>query len=70
MAKTLTIKDAVYDELVKVKGGDESFSDLFERLMKSSSPMDVLGKIRGSVEFRNKGRMLAELYSKRSEVRA
>ena len=30
--KTLTIKDTVYEKLVKVKKGKESFSDLFERL--------------------------------------
>ncbi len=69
MAKTLTIKDVVYQDLLKVKDGDESFSDLFERLMKSMDPIEVLRKIRGSVEFKDKGRMLSELYSKRSEVR-
>ena len=30
--KTLTIKDTVYNKLVKVKKTEESFSDLFERL--------------------------------------
>ena len=32
MVKTLTIKDTVYERLVNIKGKEESFSDLFERL--------------------------------------
>ena len=34
MAKTLTITDRVYNELVEIKGKDESFSVLFDRLAK------------------------------------
>ena len=34
MVKTLTIKDRVYEELTTIKGREESFSDLFERLAK------------------------------------
>jgi len=34
VVKTLTIKDTVYEELVNIKGKEESFSDLFERLAK------------------------------------
>lgn len=70
MVKTITIKETVYNDLVKLKGNDESFSDLFERLVKASNPIDVLVKIRGSVEFKNKRRLFSELYAKRSEVRA
>ena len=45
MVKTLTIKNTVYDELVKIKGREESFSDLFERLAKKekSSILDFAG---------------------------
>ncbi len=69
MSKTITIKEKVYLDLIKVKKDNESFSELFERLIKSASPMDVLTKIRGSVEFKDKRRMLSELRSKRTEVR-
>ena len=34
MVKTLTIKDRGYNELVRIKGRGESFSDLLERLSK------------------------------------
>jgi predicted CopG family antitoxin len=37
MVKTLTIKDKVYDELKVIKGKDESFSDLFERMAAKES---------------------------------
>lgn len=69
MVKTITIKEDVYKELIKVKSDEESFSDLFERLIKSASPRDVLKKIRGSVKFRNKKGMILEVYSRRAEMR-
>jgi predicted CopG family antitoxin len=43
MVKTLTIKNKVYEELVTIKGREESFSDLFERLAKKEK--------RGIMEF-------------------
>ncbi len=70
MVKTITIREEVYKDLMKIKSADESFSVLFERLIKSASPRDVLAKIRGSVEFKNKKKMIAEIYAKRAEVRA
>lgn len=69
MAKTITIKERVYKDLIKVKSTDESFSDLFERLIKSASPRDILTKIRGSVDFKNKKKMISEIYAKRAEWR-
>ena len=33
MVKTITIKDEVYKKLTLQKGKDNSFSDLFERLL-------------------------------------
>lgn len=35
MLKTITIRNAVYDELLMVKKKGESFSELLERLAKS-----------------------------------
>ncbi|MEM3415904.1 MAG: antitoxin VapB family protein [Candidatus Micrarchaeaceae archaeon] len=69
MAKTITIRETVYKNLVKVKKNGESFSELFERLLKMASPVDILTRIKGSVEFKNKRKMLSELYAKRSEMR-
>ena len=53
MVKTITIKDKVYKKLIAHKGKDESFSDLFERLIEENfhSSIDALKKFRGSVEF-------------------
>jgi hypothetical protein len=33
LRKTLTIRDEVYDKLTAVKGKEESFSELFDRLV-------------------------------------
>ncbi len=71
MSKTITIKTQVYKDLVKVKKEEESFSDLFERLIKSATPIDILRKMRGSVTFKpgEKKKMLAEIRAKRAEMR-
>ncbi len=69
MAKTITIREKVYNNLVKAKKNEESFSELFERLLKTVTPIDILTEIRGSAEFKNKRKMLSELYAKRSEMR-
>ncbi|MCL5008561.1 MAG: antitoxin VapB family protein [Candidatus Marsarchaeota archaeon] len=69
MTKTITIRTEVYEKLIRIKKEDESFSELFERLAAMLAPMDALLKLRGSMEFANKDRMLAEILSKRSEVR-
>ncbi len=73
MVKTITIKDDVYNKLVAQKGKDESFSDLFERLVKENlhGGIDALKKLRGSMEFDEgvKDKILADIDVKRSEHR-
>ena len=69
MVKTITIRDEVYGKLITNKGKNESFSELFERLFDSMSPIETLKKIRGKVEFADKEMMISELYSKRAEKR-
>lgn len=69
MVKTITIRTEVYDNLVHTKKKEESFSELLERLLSAVSPIEVLSNLRGSMTFKNKKRMLAEIYSKRSERR-
>jgi len=69
MVKTITIRDEVYRKLLTVKRKDESFSELFERLAEKMDSREILEKLRGSVEFRDKEKMLAEIHSSRSERR-
>jgi len=69
MVKTITIRDEVYGKLLSLKGKDESFSELFDRLVDCASPVETLKKLRGQVEFTDKEAMLTELYSKRAEKR-
>lgn len=70
MTKTLTIKDEVYTKLIAIKGTDESFSDLFARLVDQTGSTEVLGKLRGSVTFEDKDRLLLEISESRGERRA
>lgn len=69
MVRTITIKDEVYKKLVAIKREDESFSDLLERLVKEAHPIDILVKLRGCVEFKDKEKMLSELRTLRAERR-
>ncbi|MEM3731737.1 MAG: antitoxin VapB family protein [Candidatus Bathyarchaeia archaeon] len=69
MTKTVTIREEVYRKLLKIKREDESFSDLFERLAEGANPLDVLRKLRGCVEFRDKERLLSEIHALRAERR-
>ena len=68
-AKTITIREDVYKMLLSLKGANESFSNFFERLVKSRSNIDKLKELRGTVEFRNKDVLLKELLEKRKETR-
>lgn len=73
MVKTITIKDDVYNKLVAQKGKDESFSDLFERLVEKDlqSGINALKKLKGSIVFEEgvKKKILSDIALKRSEHR-
>jgi predicted CopG family antitoxin len=73
MVKTITIKDDVYKKLVAQKGKDESFSDLFERLIDVNlhSGIDALKKLRGSMEFDQeiKDKIFTDIALKRDQRR-
>ena len=69
MVKTITIRDEVYGKLLTIKGKEESFSQLFDRLVESTSPVETLKNLRGKVEFTQKEQMLSELHAKRAKER-
>lgn len=69
LTKTITIRNDVYRKLVRIKHEDESFSELFERLVEGVSPIETLKKLRGCVEFVDKEKMLSEIYARRAERR-
>jgi len=73
MVKTITIKDDVYNKLKAQKGKDESFSDLFDRLVEKElhDGVNALKKLRRSVEFDEgvKDKILSDIYLRRSERR-
>jgi predicted CopG family antitoxin len=53
MFKTITIKESVFNRLSSHKGKDESFSDLFQRLMDNQfSGIEILKKLRGSIDIK------------------
>jgi len=61
VVRTITVRDAVYERLLALKRPGESFSDLLERLISSASPREILVKLRGCVEFKDKEALLAEI---------
>ncbi|MGB9717549.1 MAG: antitoxin VapB family protein [Thermoproteota archaeon] len=69
MVKTITIREEVYRRLLAVKREGESFSELLERLIEEANPVDVLVRLRGCVEIKDKEKLLSEMYSLRAERR-
>ena len=67
LTKTLTIRDEVYNKLTSIKKENESFSELFERLIEGTNSIEALKSLRGTVEFRDKKTMLTEIKVLRSE---
>ena len=62
MVKTITIKESVFNKLILQKKEDESFSDLFERLLDNQlQGIETLTKLRGYTEF--EGNDKAEILS-------
>ena len=52
MVKTITIKEAIFNRLSLQKAKDESFSDLFERLLDNQVSGSLAFKeLRGSIEI-------------------
>jgi predicted CopG family antitoxin len=70
MVKTITIRDEVYKKLLTVKKKDESFSKLFERLAEERNPTETLSRLRATVEFTDKEKMLSEISTRRAERRS
>ena len=70
MVKTITIRDDVYEKL-RVLKGDESLSDLIERMIGGGrgKGIDVLKKIRETIDLSSeeKEAVLKDIYVKRTE---
>lgn len=69
LVKTITIRDEVYKKLLSIKRKDESYSELFERLAEGTNAIETLTKLRGCIEFKDKEKMLSEIYASRAERR-
>jgi predicted CopG family antitoxin len=72
MVKTLTIRTEVYDKLIAIKRPNESFSELFERLVEKQGSIEILKALRGSLEFKSteeKNAFISGAITKRDEKR-
>jgi predicted CopG family antitoxin len=69
LTKTLSIRDEVYDRLLKIKREDESFSDLFMRLSEEENTLKLLERLRGSIDLPEADEIIEEIYEKRVERR-
>jgi predicted CopG family antitoxin len=70
--KTLTIRDEVYEKLASMKREGESFSELFDRLVRDRSSVELLRSMRGTIEFDSPAEreaLVRDITSKRDEVR-
>lgn len=69
MTKTLSIRDEVYERLLKIKRENESFSDLFMRLSEEENTLKLLERLRGSIDLQEADEIIEEIYEKRVERR-
>ena len=71
MAKTITIRDDLYERLRALKG-DASLDDFIEQLIGGGKGTDVLRRMRKTLELSSaeKETILREIYAKREEKRA
>lgn len=75
MAKTITIRDDLYEKL-RVLKGDASLNDFLEHLLGEGEGkekgIELLRKLRKTLEFRSeeKDTILREIYAKQEEKRA
>ena len=69
MTKIISIKKSVYEELKAFKKGNESFSELLDRSVKSQNKKNILESLRGSIEFENKEKLIKKIEKKRWERR-
>lgn len=69
MVKTITIRDEVYRKLLSVKRENESFSELLNKLVEGADSLETLKRLRGTVEFKDKNKMISEIYASRAEHR-
>ena len=70
--KKLTIRDEVYEKLSSMKREGESFSELFDRLVRDRSSVELLRSMRGTMEFDSPAEreaLIEEVTSRRDEVR-
>ena len=66
--KTISLRDDVYDSLVKMKRKNESFSDVISRLMYRRSLLDFAGRLADIPEEKNE-ELVKELETMRDSTR-
>lgn len=69
MVKTITVRDEIYRKLLAVKREGESFSELFERLVRGVEPIEALKRLRGCIELDDRDEVLTRIYRAREERR-
>ena len=68
-SKKITIREEVYNLLMRLKREDESFSDLLERLVKRNSSVELLERMAGTIEFGDTELLISEIREKRKKWR-
>lgn len=70
--KTITIRDEVYQLLIKVKLEHEDFSDLLQRLVTvhGQKMISILEQLQGTIEFDDPASLLEDIRKRREQWRA
>ena len=70
--KTITIRDEVYQLLIKVKREHEDFSDLLQRLVtgQGQKMISILEQLQGTIEFDDPASLMEDIQKRRDQWRA
>jgi predicted CopG family antitoxin len=63
--KNIQVTDEVYKKLEQLKRRDETFDDLFQRLLGKEDSLKVLTKLQGTINIPDKEKLVNEIYKKR-----
>ena len=65
--KNIQVTDEVYEKLNQLKRRDETFDDLFQRLVEKEDSLKILTKLQGTIDIPDKEKLVNEIYKKRQD---
>lgn len=65
--KNIQVTDEVYERLNQLKRRNETFDDLFKRLVEKEDSLKILTKLQGTIDIPDKEKLVNKIYKKRQD---